>query len=192
MRSLLLVIALAFGASVAQAENRLFYFGAGLTSNRLSDIAVQGNAVSDLSGQSWKLFAGFRPISVFALEADYLDLGHNTTVVAGACTICCMAVCRGQERSDSEAQAFAAYALGFLPIPVPYLDVYGKVGISQWKLSGSDFNSVAFTDRGTSFAWGIGIQAHGKVVGVRLEYENFSITNTSGANVASMSIFAAL
>jgi Outer membrane protein beta-barrel domain len=192
MRRLLLVMALVFVASVAQAESGLFYFGAGLTTNKLNDITVQGNALPDLNGQSWKLFAGFRPISAFALEADYLDLGHGTAEVYTACTVCCMIVCNEPERSDSEAQAFAAYALGFLPLPVPYLDIYGKAGLSRWKLSGSDSHSGAFTDHGTSFAWGVGIQAHSKIVGLRLEYEDFSITHTSGAKVASMSLFAVL
>ena len=35
-----------------------------------------------------------------------------------------MAACRGINQSD--AQVFAAYALGFLPLPVPFLDIYVK------------------------------------------------------------------
>src|SRR6516225_5899043 len=105
MRRLLLVIGLAFGATAVQADNGSFYFGAGITNNKLSDIVVQGTAFPDMNKTSWKVFAGFRPISAFAVEADYLDLGSNT--VEGACTDCCMQACRGLYESD--AQAFAAY-----------------------------------------------------------------------------------
>ena len=141
MRRLLLVIVLALGAGVAQADNGSFYLGAGVTSNKLNDIVVQGTAFPDIDKTSWKVFAGFRPITAFAIEADYLDLGSET--VEGACTVCCMEACRGLFQSD--AQAFAAYALGFLPSPVPSLDFYGKAGLARsqlnTKISGSGTSS---------------------------------------------------
>jgi len=34
-------------------------------------------------------------------------------------------------------KAFAGYAVGFLPIPVPFLDVDGKAGLARWSSSGS-------------------------------------------------------
>ena len=93
-----------------------------------------------------------------------------------------MVACLGLFQSD--AQAFAAYALGFLPIPVPYLDIYGKVGVARSKLNTNDISS-----RGTEFAWGVGVQAHVSIVGARLEYEDLKIPNSSGAKVASLSVF---
>src|SRR5215469_12708910 len=94
MRRLILLTVLALGATVTQADSGSFYLGAGVTSNKLNDILVQGTAFPDLNKTSWKVFAGFRPISAFAVEADYLDLGNET--VEGACTgPCCMAACRG-------------------------------------------------------------------------------------------------
>jgi hypothetical protein len=41
---------------------------------------------------------------------------------------------------------------------------------------------------GTDFAWGIGVQAHVKMFGVRLEYEGFEVKNNT-AHVASLSVF---
>ena len=181
MRRLLLVTALALGAGVAQADNGLFYLGAGVTSNKLNDILVQGTAFPDLNKRSWKVFAGFRPISAFAVEADYFDLGSTTA--EGACTgPCCMAACVGIYQSG--AQAFAAYALGFLPMPVPFLDIYGKAGLARSKLNTNDTSN-----HGTGFAWGIGVQAHISMFGARLEYEDLKIPNTSGAKIASLSVF---
>ena len=184
MRRLLLVIVLALGAGVAEADIGLVYLGAGVTSNKLNDIVVQGTAFPDLDKTSWKVFAGFRPIRVFAVEADYLDLGSATA--EGACTFCCMAACRGFFQSD--AQAFAAYALGFLPIPVPFLDLYGKAGLARSQLNTKIFGSGT-SSHGTEFAWGAGVQAHISMFGARLEYEQFNIPNTSGAKVASLSVF---
>ena len=86
----------------------------------------------------------------------------------------------------------AVYALGFLPIPLPVVQIFGKVGFAHWKLD-SNFNSLVstgnFSTNGSEFAWGIGAQAHISMVGARLEYENFDIPNTSGARVASLSVF---
>jgi hypothetical protein len=186
MRKLLLVTALLLGASAAQADNGLFYLGAGISSNKLGGFTNSGVSFPEINGTSWKGFAGFRPISWFGVEADYLDLGSQT--VTQPCTDCCMAACRISNHSD--AQAFAAYALGFLPIPVPFLDIYGKAGLTRWKLNGSSENGlVAFSDRGTEFAWGVGAQAHVGKIGGRLEYESFNIPNTNGAHVFSLSVF---
>ena len=184
MRRLLLVTALALGASTAQADNGSFYFGAGVTSNKLNDIVVQGTAFPELDKTSWKVFAGFRPIKAFAVEADYLDLGSAT--VEGGCTDCCMQACRGLFQSD--AQVFAAYALGFLPIPVPFLDLYGKAGLARSTLNTKIFGAGT-SSHGTEFAWGVGVQAHISLVGARLEYEDLKIPNSSGAKVASLSVF---
>jgi hypothetical protein len=184
MRRLVLLTGLALGASVAQADNGSLYFGAGVTSNKLNDIVVRGTAFPDIHSSSWKVFAGFRPISAFAVEADYLDLGSETA--EGACTVCCMAACRGLFQSD--AQAFAAYALGFLPIPVPFLDIYGKAGFARSKLNTNQSGS-ATSNHGTELAWGVGVQAHISIVGARLEYEDLKIPNSSGAKVTSLSVF---
>jgi opacity protein-like surface antigen len=97
-----------------------------------------------------------------------------------------MLACRGLYQSD--AQAFAAYALGFLPIPVPFLDIYGKAGLARSKLNRNESGS-ATSNRGTGFAWGVGVQAHISIVGARLEYEDLKIPNSSGAKVASLAVF---
>ena len=141
---LLLVTALVLHASIARADDGWFYLGAGVTSNKLNDIQVQGTAFPDLNKTSWKVFAGFRPISAFAVEADYLDLGSATA--EGACSFCCMAACRGVFQSD--AQVFAAYALGFLPIPVPFLDIFGKAGLARSKLEAAWANAYPGQESG--------------------------------------------
>jgi Outer membrane protein beta-barrel domain len=178
MQRMLFVIVLALGAQVAQADNGLLYVGAGISRDNLEDITATN---SDLNGTNWKVMAGFRPISLFAVEADYIDLGSQTVNSIDTST-------------HVKYKAFAGYAVGFAPIPVPYLDVFGKVGLARWTSSGgsSVFPSSSFfslSDDGTQFAWGIGAQVHVGNIGGRLEYENFNIRNTNGANIVSLSVF---
>jgi hypothetical protein len=61
--------ALALGANAAQADSGLFYFGAGITT-----LCCKGMITPNINSASWKVFAGFRPISQFAVEVDYYDL----------------------------------------------------------------------------------------------------------------------
>jgi Outer membrane protein beta-barrel domain len=177
MRKLLALLALTLAAGVAHADNGTFYVGAGIARDNLKDITA---TASDLNSTNWKIWAGLRPISVFAVEADYIDLGSQTLNNPVSST-------------HVDYKAFAAYAVGYLPIPVPYLDVFGKAGLARWNSSGG--SSIpggpffSLSDEGTQFAWGIGGQVHVGNLGARLEYENFSIRNTNGANIVSLSVF---
>ena len=186
MRKLMLMAALALGVGVVHADEGFFYLGAGISKNKVSEITNSGAAFGDLDETSWKVLAGFRPISLFAVEADYLDLGSQTNSFVGG------------GNSHSDAKAFAGYAVGFLPIPVPFLDVYGKAGVARWKLDGTASPTVppgnlfAFSNQGTEFAWGLGAQAHIGNIGGRLEYENFNIPNTGGAKVFSLAVILSL
>jgi hypothetical protein len=186
MRRLLIVTVLALASGLARADG-LLYVGAGIARDNLKDITATN---SDLSATSWKVMAGFRPVSLFAVEADYIDLGSQTINSFG------------NTHSDSTRlryKAFAGYAVGFAPIPVPYLDVFGKVGLARWSASGgttftygclpASCSFFSLSDSGTQFAWGIGGQVRVGNFGGRLEYENFNIRNTNGANVVSLSVF---
>ena len=180
MRRVLLLILLSAGAAAAHADDAWFYAGAGISRTTLTSIYDNGLAYSNIHDTSWKALAGFRPISFVAVEADYLDLGsQSSTFFAG-------------RYAHSDAKAFAGYAVGFLPVPMPYLDLFVKAGLSRWKLDGdtSDSSGVplfSFSNRGTSFAWGAGLQVHFGNFGGRLEYEDFSINNTNGAGIVSLS-----
>jgi len=176
MRTGLFMAVLALGAGTAHADHGFIYVGAGVSKDKLSNIAPSGG-LADIDKTSWKVLAGLRPVSVFAVEADYLDLGSQTSAFVGG-------------TSHTDAKAFAAYAVGFLPIPVPYLDLYGKAGLARWKLNGSSpLVSAPFSTNGTEFAWGGGAQVHIGNIGGRLEYERFNIPNTNGARVFSLAVF---
>ena len=189
----LLILGIAAGTARAlDGAPNLLYVGAGVSNNQVDDITHTGVPFSRINKTSWKAFAGVRPIPYLGAEVNYMDLGNRTdrflngTSGVGSGTY-----------SRSDARAWAAYAVGFVPLPpaVPFLDLYGKAGLARWRLSGaSDAGSLPptssgfydFTDRGTSFAWGVGAQAHVGNIGARLEWEHFNIANTNGARVWSL------
>jgi opacity protein-like surface antigen len=188
--TLLMALAVLAGAGAARADDTdygyghgLLYIGAGVSNNKVDNITHTGVSFGDIDKTSWKVFAGVRPLRFLGIEADYLDLGNHTqSIIAGT--------------TSADAKAFAGYGVLFLPLPVPWLDIYGKAGAARWELntnagaagnppSGSLFD---ISDRGTEFAWGLGAQAHMGMLGGRLEYERFDIPHTNGAEVFSLSL----
>jgi hypothetical protein len=89
----------------------------------------------------------------------------------------------------ADAHAFSAFAVGFVPLPLPFLDVFGKAGAARWSLNERGNSSLfAIDDHGTDFAWGGGAQAHFGALGVRLEYEQFNVRNTDGVKAVSLDV----
>jgi hypothetical protein len=174
MRKLVLLMGLSLAATVARADNGFFYLGAGVVRNSVSDITALGG-LPDIKNTSWKAYIGVRPLDWLAAEGDYIDLGSGDSA-----------------SSHADGNAVAVYAVGFLPIPLPIVDIFGKAGFAHWKLNGNVNSLVSpgsLSTNGSEFAWGIGAQAHISIVGARLEYENFNVPNTSGARVVSLSVF---
>jgi hypothetical protein len=192
MRRLLLLTVLALGATVARAESGLFYLGAGVTDSSLTanNNGYIAYGTPDLKNNSWKAFAGVRPLNWLAVEADYIDLGSgNSSSFSNEFT----------DTTHADSSAWAAYAIGFLPVPLPVVNFYGKVGLARWKLTSTLIQVPNFlppgdtiiTPRsysGTDFAWGVGVQAHIKMFGVRLEYEQFNVSGNA-AEIGSLSVF---
>lgn len=182
MRKLILISALALGTTAAQADNGFWYVGAGVVSNSVTDINFpHAYGLPDLKNTSWKAYGGVRPLKWLAGELEYIDLGSGSNTEDGPSV-----------PLHIDGEAVAAYAVGFLPIPLPVLDVFGKLGLARWQLNakvpfGRDYQSLS--PNGTEFAWGVGVQVHISVVGLRLEYEGFDVQNSSGARVASLSVF---
>jgi hypothetical protein len=182
MRKFMLLTVLALGATAARADQGFYYVGAGVVRNSLTGITDLGG-LPDLKNTSWKAYGGVRPLNWLAGELDYIDLGNgSSTTTTGT----------GNVTAHADGKAVAAYAVGFFPIPLPMIDVFGKVGLARWSLNGnvnSLVSPASLSTNGTEFAWGIGVQAHISMVGARLEYENFNVPNTSGASVASLSVY---
>lgn len=176
MRKVLLLPVLALAAAgSAHAAGILsanVYGGAGIMSSSVQNLRGTG---FNIDNTSFKVLAGAR-FSLLGAELDYYHLGSESRSFyfgGGA---------------NADARAFAAYAVGYLPLPI--LDFYGKLGLDRWQLSGSSTSPglFQFSENGTKLAWGVGAQAHfGNLMG-RLEYERLNMANTDGARVVSLDV----
>jgi opacity protein-like surface antigen len=179
MRTLLFA-ALALAATSAYADGPSVYIGAGIAEARADNDNFDGDRNRDIDHAGWKVLAGFRPIPPVAIEADYMGLGHLSRDSRDF---------NFDGRDDTNANAFAGYVVGFLPLPVPYLDVFGKAGVARWRFDGHTNSSFfAIDDHGTDFAWGGGAQVHYGSFGVRLEYEQFNVRNTDGVKLLTLDV----
>jgi hypothetical protein len=173
MRKFLLFPVLALAAATAHADgaDTNVYAGAGITSADVQNIQGTG---FNIDNTSVKALAGLR-FSLIGAEVDYYRLGSESRnfYFGGA---------------NADAHAFAAYAVGYLPLPI--LDFFGKVGLDRWQLNGSSTNPslFQFSDSGTQFAWGVGAQEHFGNFLARLEYEHLAMSNTDGTRVISLDV----
>jgi Outer membrane protein beta-barrel domain len=131
----------------------------------------------------WKVFAGIRPISLLGAEIAYTDFGHPTAS-------------QGPPRGfglayQAALRARATTALGVLyaPVPVHFLDVYAKAGVARLETTADASGAfgcwaplqcaaypvtVRRDQTDARFAYGAGVQARLRGIGVRLEYERIS------------------
>ncbi|HXS20654.1 MAG TPA: hypothetical protein VN735_05445 [Steroidobacteraceae bacterium] len=164
----------------ATAADTGLYVGAGYVRAQVNNVFGTTGYGFKIDDNAWKAILGFRPIPPFAIEANYVDLGHQSHGLLGGFN----------PSGHADARAFDIFGVGLLPLgPV---DIYGKAGGARWTLSGNlqGPNSTLFSlDRnGTSFVWGAGIQAHWGPVGARLEYEHFQMPYTDGARLFSADV----
>ena len=132
---------------------------------------------------AWLLLVGIRPLSFLGAEYAYLDFGQPTATFGTPGTISAVSA-RAQQRANG------IFAVGYLPLPLPLLDLYGKGGIAHVQTSlngslpgvacvGSGCNTFHSSTADTSFAWGAGAQLKVPVtdLAVRAEYERFKTRN---------------
>ena len=80
-------------------------------------------ATTTIINSPGKGIVGIRPIRMLGVEATYIDFGqpyrHNGYYdynVSG---------------SDSHPTAPALFAVGYLPLPMPFIDVFAKAGVAH-------------------------------------------------------------
>ncbi|MEP7243883.1 MAG: outer membrane beta-barrel protein [Gammaproteobacteria bacterium] len=181
MRKLLPALTFALGSALvgaaAQAADNGFYLGAGVVQSKLDNVGNDFNSgnLNDfkLDDTSYKLIAGFRPIDLFAVELNYTDLGSERKNAGGV-------------QFSADGKAYAAYAVGFLPIPI--IDVYAKAGLVRYETNASADGPLGFRfdTKGTKFGYGAGVQAHLGSLAGRLEYEKFDVDHTDGVELLTL------
>lgn len=176
MRKVLLASTLALFAGAAHADDLLgLYAGAGIMRAKMEET---WHTNFDLSNTSWKIYAGLHPTGVpFGVDVDYMDLGNKDAGTFNG-------------PASAHVKAFGAYAVGYLPIPVPNIDVYGKAGLARWQFNGTPPNQLfSISDNGTDFAWGVGGQVHFlDRFAVRIEYEHFNVREADDVQLYSLGV----
>jgi hypothetical protein len=178
------------GASAIAAAGPLdnpagFYVGAGVgASNIGSDgYGYDGYYSYNHDETAWKLIAGVRPISPLGAELEYIDFGRANTNPNYA-----------YDGYDFNGQSTASkatvlFAVGYLPLPIPFLDIYGKAGVARLQQDSTTYFDTCqpptecnappayrSDDWSTDFAYGVGIQTKWLGLAVRAEYERIDTT----------------
>lgn len=162
-----LLFACALGGTARGADNGV-YVGAALGQSETKLRESTFNLEDRSAG--FKVLLGVRPIDLLAVEVNYIDFGSASD--AGA---------------KADTKAGAGFVVGYLPLPIPLLDVYGKAGAAAWKIDAS--NPVAsLRDSGSSFAWGAGAGLHFGSLGARLEYEKFNSSGSRNLDLLSLGV----
>jgi opacity protein-like surface antigen len=179
----------ALGASSGVlADNPLgAYIGAGVGGSSLTNkngTYNPGGYSGDFTDHdaTWKLIAGLRPIPFVGAEVEYIDFGNagGNSGFYGA---------NYDYSVSSHPKATVLYGMGYLPIPLPFLDVYGKLGVAHLQTNNSySFTAGCVPAPGTTcqsfqsrfdenfnkFAYGAGVQAKFQDFAFRGEYERVS------------------
>jgi opacity protein-like surface antigen len=172
-----LAAGLALASQSARAADPLgFYLGGAIgQANVRLDQSVSDTATSfDEHHSGWKAMIGFRPISVVGAELEYIDFGKPNTTNTSA---------TGTTQTEAQSKAAALFGMVYLPLPVPFLDVFGKAGYSRLQttadvvgiqcMSGAEHcgNLFALNRTDARLAYGAGAQLKFASVAIRAEYE---------------------
>ena len=178
---------LALGACAAStaavAQNPAGFYlgaGAGYSTIRSDDSSYGLPAYYNDHQTAWKVMAGVRPISIVGAEFEYIDFGQPGTHYGYRSY--------NYYGFDSHPRATALFGVGYLPLPVPFFDVYGKAGIARLQTDVAAVIPVTcpvstpncpstFSRQNRSdnrFAYGVGVQSKFWGVSFRAEYERIS------------------
>lgn len=124
------------------------------------------NVHGDTTG--YQFAAGWRPLPVLAAEVDYTNFGRTY---------------QGINYADTDG--VGVFALGFLPIPI--VDVYGKIGLVNWRTDAqSPF--LGFHRDGADLGYGFGAGTSWGSLGARVEYERYEVSHASDMGLASVGL----
>jgi hypothetical protein len=157
---------LGFGSAAMAADNGV-YLGASIGQ---ADAEVREGPVRfDGDDTGFKIIGGLRPLDWLGIEANYVNFGKIEN--------------RGYKL---DADAFAAYAVGFLDVGP--IDLFAKGGVVNYDASVSrrGVRGRLLSDDGTDLAYGVGVQFRLLSLSLRAEYEVFKADRLDDMNLLSV------
>jgi hypothetical protein len=146
----------------------------------------------------WQVMAGIRPLRFLGAELEYVNFGSRSYLDGLAPGSYPFAYTTG----TIDAKAAALLAVLYAPLPVKFLDVYGKVGPARLQTSvhglvqEPDLICLPDPDCGhlvthgattTDLAYGAGLQLKFGAAAIRAEYERIRV-NTGDPSLASLGL----
>jgi hypothetical protein len=163
-RSLLILATLAAPGAAFAADNG-FYLGLA-SSDVSSDYAASSISTSGVDDdRGLKAIVGFRPLDAFAIEANYVDMGETKVPISFPPSTLAI-----------ESEAISVSAVGLIPLPL--VDLYGRLGVTHWESEASLFGASQ-KESGTDPTYGAGAQFRVGSFALRLEYERFDLDDDS-------------
>jgi opacity protein-like surface antigen len=170
------------------------YVGAGVGRATINQSQFDGFSDSfhhdDGEPLGWNAVIGLRPIPFLGAEAEYLDFGNSR--LRGDRPYSVGATTEQFLGGEAHDQAAAVFAVGYLPVPIPWLEPFAKLGWAQiWEHGHDDSITTvngAVVDRVTAsqsshpsgVAYGGGVQFHFSQLAVRAQYERISGSRSFG------------
>jgi opacity protein-like surface antigen len=170
------------------------YVGAGVGRSTLNETQFDdfSHDFHHVDGEplGWNAVIGLRPIPFLGAEGEYLDfgnkrLGAGQPFFAGSNTQQFLG-------GNAHDRAAAVFAVGYLPLPIPWLEPFGKIGWAQiWEhdnytdnvfVNGSPTGQVSASQstHPSGAAYGGGLQFHFAQLAVRAQYERISGSRSFG------------
>jgi outer membrane protein with beta-barrel domain len=177
--------ACAASATALAADPLGIYVGAGVGE---SNLRSDGYGYNDYYGYdnhqtTWKAMVGVRPVlSPIGAEFEYIDFGSanvNSNYFFNGNYF---------NGDNSRARATALFGVGYLPLGLPFLDVFGKAGVARLQENEGTYytpcpapetcvvTNIGYSNWTTNFAYGLGVQTRFGNLGLRAEYERISAT----------------
>jgi hypothetical protein len=131
----LLALGTVVASTPARADSLGMYVGAAVGQSRVSSnfstVPESVPVTSDHYFGAWKGFVGARPLSWLGIELAYIDFG-NTSPSPTSSTIF------GYFKGNLKQTAPALFGVGYLPLPVRFVELYGKLGIARLRSDASE------------------------------------------------------
>jgi hypothetical protein len=171
-------------STAALADNPVGFYlgaGAGYSTIRSDDPGYGLPGYYNDHQTAWKVIAGVRPIPIVGAEFEYIDFGQPGNHYGNNGI--------NSYGLDSHPRAAALFGVGYLPLPIPFFDVYGKAGVARLQTDVTTVSAAVTcpvnltncppifsrqNQTDNKFAYGVGVQSKVWGVAFRAEYERIS------------------